>query len=203
MNQPLSRPINEYFAHISAAISALASDPLKNSGVLPVHPVGNGSSGLMLIGEAPGAKEDLMGEPFLGASGRLLNTVLLPSIGLTRETIYLTNIVKCRPPGNRDPTSVEKAAWTPILQQEILSVQPRVIATLGRHALSFFIQKPDIGTLHGTVIPLQFSEFESVLIPLYHPAAALYDPRKKSTLLADFLTISQHLSAHEQSATIS
>lgn len=194
------RKTNPFFPQISELIDNLDTDPLKNSGVLPVHPVGDGTSGLMLIGEAPGAREDELGEPFVGASGKLLNLELLPSIGLTRETIYLTNIVKCRPPENRDPTKEEKAAWTPILQSEILTVKPKIIATLGRHSLSFFLEKPEISKLHGIPIQLHFKDFDAVLIPLFHPAAALYDPRKKSVLLEDFMTISQHLAALPKSA---
>lgn len=177
---------NEFFQSIGAMIDELETDPLKNSGIAPVHPDGDGTSGLMLIGEAPGAKEDETGIPFVGASGKLLNDLLLPSIGLTREHIYLTNIVKCRPPENRDPSPVEKQAWTPILQAEILAVRPKVIATLGRHSLGFFVPKPEISKVHGTLIQLHFKDFDCILMPLFHPAVALYDPNKKQVLLEDF-----------------
>lgn len=190
----MTRPINENFPKLSQIINNFEDCPLKNSGVLPVHPVGNGKSGLMLIGEAPGAKEDEIGEPFVGASGKLLNNLLLPSLDLTRENIYLTNIVKCRPPKNRDPKPEEKEAWGKILREEILTVKPKVIATLGRHSLSFFWPDVKISEVHGKANKLTFEkDFECVLIPLYHPAVALYNPKQKEVLLKDFQIIKKYL----------
>lgn len=189
----MQRPFNPHFPNIAQAINELQDCPLKDSGITPVQPVGDGSSGLMLIGEAPGAKEDELGEPFLGRSGDLLNKELLPSIGLTRETVYITNIVKCRPPDNRDPTTHEKNIWKPVLIEEIKIVRPKVIATLGRHSLSFFIPKPVISKLHGTPQELNMPELQELekvtLLPLYHPAYALYNPNNKATLLKDFQVI--------------
>ncbi len=166
--------------------------PLKNSGVRVIHPVGDGSSGVMFIGEAPGAKEDQLGEPFVGTAGQLLNKELLPSVGLSRQNIYLTNIVKCRPPANRDPTDEEKLAWSPILLAEISFVRPKVIACLGRHSLGFFLPEVKIGRVHGTPQKLQiFNNFDIQLLPLYHPAVALYNGSMKQTLLDDFQVIKQ------------
>lgn len=187
------RPRNLNFTQISNLIDQFDGCEFKKNGIQPVHPVGDGSSGLMLIGEAPGAKEDELGEPFVGASGKLLNETLLPSIGLTRSTIYLTNIVKCRPPNNRDPKPEEKEVWKPILQEEIKTVKPKVIATLGRHSLSFFMDNPQISKIHGKPIKLQFRGFECVLIPIFHPAVALYNPNQKQVLLEDFQVIKKFL----------
>jgi DNA polymerase len=171
-------------------IADLDTCPIKNSGTRVVHPVGDGSSRVMFIGEAPGAKEDQLGEPFVGAAGNLLNKELLPSIGLSRENIYLTNIVKCRPPANRDPTDEEKLAWSPILLAEIALTKPKVIACLGRHSLGFFLPEAKISRVHGVPQPLQiFTDLQIDLLPLYHPAVALYNGSMKQTLLDDFQVI--------------
>lgn len=171
-------------------IEDLDTCPIKNSGIRVVYPVGDGSSGVMMIGEAPGAKEDQLGEPFVGAAGQLLNKELLPSAGLTRQNIYLTNIVKCRPPANRDPTDEEKLAWSPILLAEIAMIRPKVIACLGRHSLSFFLPSVKISQVHGVPQPLQvFTNLKIDLLPLYHPAVALYNGSMKQTLLDDFQII--------------
>jgi uracil-DNA glycosylase family 4 len=168
----------------------LDTDPLKNSGVRVVHPVGDGSSGVMLIGEAPGEQEDRVGEPFVGASGKFLNNILLPSVGLTRQTIYLTNIVKCRPPANRDPTDEEKLAWSPVLLAEILAVKPKIVACLGRHSLGFFVPDVKISQVHGQVQQVElFQGFTIKVLPLYHPAVALYNPNMKQVLIDDFLEV--------------
>jgi DNA polymerase len=168
-------------------ITDLDTCPIKNKGARVVSPVGDGSSGVMLIGEAPGAKEDQLGEPFVGAAGNLLNQELLPSAGLSRQTIYLTNIVKCRPPANRDPTDAEKLAWSPILLAEIALIKPKVIACLGRHSLGFFLPEVKISRVHGVPQPLQiFTDLQIDLLPLYHPAVALYNGSMKQTLLDDF-----------------
>lgn len=170
--------------------------PLKNSGIRVVHPVGDGSSGVFLIGEAPGKKEEEIGEPFVGASGNLLNNHLLPSVGLTRENIYLTNIVKCRPPENRDPAPEEKTAWSLVLLSEIIAIKPKVVACLGRHSLSFFDPEVKIGQVHGQPQRIQiFEDYSIVLLPLYHPAAALYNPNMKETLLEDFQILKQYINS--------
>jgi uracil-DNA glycosylase len=170
----------------------LNTDPLKNSGIRVVYPVGNGSSGVFLIGEAPGQKEDELGEPFVGASGRFLNNTLLPSVGLTRQTIYLTNIVKCRPPENRDPLPAEKDAWSAVLLAEILAVRPKVIVCLGRHSLSFFFPEAKISQVHGQLLQLKmYEDYTQAILPLYHPAAALYNPKLREVLQKDFLAITE------------
>jgi uracil-DNA glycosylase len=179
---------------IRNAILALETCPLKNSGIRPVMPVGDGSSGILLIGEAPGAKEDEIGEPFVGASGRLLNNILLPSVGLTRETIYLTNIVKCRPPNNRDPKQEEKDSWTPVLELEVDEIKPNLVVCLGRHSMGYFLPQAKISEVHGKIQTVLLGNGRKInLLPLYHPAAALYNPNMLETLKADFLIIKPYM----------
>ncbi|MEM1312042.1 MAG: uracil-DNA glycosylase [Patescibacteria group bacterium] len=170
----------------------LDTDPLKNSGVKVVYPVGDGSSGVFLVGEAPGQKEDELGEPFVGASGRFLNNTLLPSANLNRQNIYLTNIVKCRPPENRDPLPEEKEAWGGVLLAEILAIRPKVIVCLGRHSLGFFFPEAKISKVHGQALNLKmFEDYTQAILPMYHPAVALYNPNMREVLQKDFLMINQ------------
>jgi uracil-DNA glycosylase family 4 len=184
---PLPYPAPTYNKEeILRLIDDLDTCPLKNSGIRVVHPVGDGSSKVFIIGEAPGAKEDQLGEPFVGASGKFLNNTLLPSIGLSRDNIYLTNIVKCRPPENRDPTDIEKAAWTPVLLSEIAFQRPEVIICLGRHSLGFFLPDVKISHVHGKPQTVKVFEDLSVqVLPMYHPAVALYNPGQRETLVKD------------------
>jgi DNA polymerase len=200
MQLPVSVPTPQLTKQeINQMIEDLDTCPLKNSGVKVVHPVGDGSSKIMFIGEAPGYHEDRLGEPFVGASGKFLNQELLPSIGLSRRNIYLTNIVKCRPPKNRDPKDEEKEAWNGILLAEIAWQRPHLIVCLGRHALSFF-SRQKVGRSHGTVQSLPvFTDFTTGLLPLYHPAAALYNPSQKSVLKDDFQVIKSYLPVDMQS----
>ncbi|MGJ3237498.1 MAG: uracil-DNA glycosylase [Anaerolineae bacterium] len=146
----------------------------------PVIGSGDPHAKIMVIGEAPGANEAKTGQPFVGASGRVLDD-LLTSIDLRREDVYITNVVKDRPPKNRDPHKGEIELYTPFLERQIEIIQPRVIATLGRFAMSFVLtlfdsdkQTGKISELHGQVIPVMTSYGEAHVIPLYHPAMALY-----------------------------
>jgi len=148
--------------------------------------VGNPDADIVFIGEAPGKKEDEQGEPFVGASGKLLNE-LLDSIDLTRKNVYVTNIVKYRPPDNRDPSSKEKQQFVEYLSKELAIIEPNVIVTLGRHALNSFLPNLRISEVHGQVQ----TEQDSVLLPLYHPAAALYNGSLRQTLFDDFMRLRQ------------
>jgi uracil-DNA glycosylase len=195
MEFPIRSELNELTAsEIGELMESLDTCPLKNSGTRVVHPVGDGSSKIMLIGEAPGAKEDEQGEPFVGAAGKILNQELLPSVGLSRKNIYLTNIVKCRPPGNRDPLPEEKEAWSVVLLAEIISLKPNLIVCLGRHSFNFFFPTGRISQAHGRVLDLQLTVKKTQkILPLYHPAAALYNPSMKSILKQDFLVIKDYI----------
>ncbi len=156
---------------------------------------GNPDADLVFIGEAPGKNEDIQGKPFVGAAGRFLNE-MLAGIGLERQDIYITNIVKYRPPNNRDPLPEEKKAFLPYLQAQLEVIQPKVVATLGRHSMNCFLPDLQISQIHGEPkrIKLQMKEhsndvLEIVILPLFHPAAALYNGGMRQTLIDDFAAI--------------
>ena len=147
---------------------------------------GDGSldANIVFIGEAPGKNEDLQGKPFVGAAGKFLNE-MLEMIGLKREDVYITNIVKYRPPNNRDPLPEEKSAFLPYLETQLEVIQPKLVATLGRHSLNCFLPDLSIGQVHG--MPKRFKG--RVYLPLFHPAAALYNGGMRQTLIDDFAKI--------------
>jgi DNA polymerase len=153
---------------------------------------GNPTADIVFVGEAPGKKEDETGEPFVGAAGNFLNT-MLASINLKRSDTYITNIVKYRPPNNRDPLADEKAAFLPFLFSQIDVINPKVIITLGRHSTACFIPDQQISDIHGqpmrVEIPVNGKTHTWTVLPLYHPAAALYNGGLRSTLLEDFQII--------------
>jgi DNA polymerase len=136
----------------------------------------------MFVGEAPGRQEDLGAEPFIGAAGKYLNQ-LLSRAGLTREEIYIANVLKCRPPNNRDPLPAEIEACTPFLREQVRAVDPLVLVTLGRFATQFILKTDvGIGNLRGRVhLTGRFS-----VLPIYHPAAAIYDRAKVPVMERDF-----------------
>jgi DNA polymerase len=145
---------------------------------------GNPEAELVFIGEAPGKNEDLQGKPFVGAAGKFLNE-MLEMIGLSRDDIYITNIVKYRPPNNRDPSPEEKSAFMPYLESQLEVIKPKLTITLGRHSLNCFLPDLKIGQVHGQ--PKRFHE--RVYLPLFHPAAALYNGGMRQTLIDDFALI--------------
>jgi uracil-DNA glycosylase len=159
----------------------------------PVPGDGNPHAEIMFIGEAPGQKEDEQGRPFVGPAGKLLEE-LLNSIGLKREDIYITNVVKFRPPENRDPTPEEKEACMPFLKLEIALIKPKVIVPLGRHALGTFLPKMNITAAHGKAHKIN----DAIgIFPLYHPAAALHNPNLRDTLFADMKALKEFLDAQK------
>lgn len=143
---------------------------------------GNPHADIVFIGEGPGAKEDATGEPFVGAAGKFLNE-MLASVGMSREDVFITNIVKCRPPENRDPLPEEKKICTTLyLDKQVGQIEPLVIVMLGRHALEYFLPGYAISQVHGK--PLRKNG--QVYLPLFHPAAALYNGSLRATLMEDF-----------------
>ena len=155
----------------------------------PVPGEGDPEADIMFVGEAPGAEEDRQGRPFVGASGKFL-AEMLESIGLTREQVFITNIVKYRPPNNRDPLPQEKTACKEWLRDEIALINPQLIIPLGRHALAYFLPDARISEVHGQLFVQTFSDFGiRSIVPLYHPAAALYNGSLRITLKEDFLKI--------------
>ncbi len=155
---------------------------------------GNEDAELLFIGEAPGKNEDLQGKPFVGAAGKFLNE-MLESVGLKREDVYITNIVKYRPPNNRDPLPDEKSAFLPYLQAQIEVIQPKLVIPLGRHSMNCFLPDLQISKVHGQ--PKRFRG--QVYMPLYHPAAALYNGGMRTTLLEDFARIPSILKKIQES----
>lgn len=153
---------------------------------------------IMIIGEAPGKNEDLTGQPFMGASGKILNK-LLASINLSRRNVYITNIVKYRPTANRDPSKLEKTLFLPYLLKQISVIKPKLLITLGRHSLNCFKPKLLIKNDHGKILDITLpdllnnnqpdSVLELQLIPMYHPAATIYNHHLTKTLTEDFLRI--------------
>lgn len=149
-----------------------------------VYGDGNPDSDIVFIGEAPGKNEDLKGVPFVGAAGKFLDE-MLAMIDLKRTDIYITNIVKYRPPNNRDPLPEEKAAFLPHLEAQLAVIQPKVVVTLGRHSLNCFLPDLQISSVHGQ--PKRYKG--QVYLPLFHPAAALYNGGLRQTLIDDFASI--------------
>lgn len=153
---------------------------------------GNPDADIVFIGEAPGKKEDELGLPFVGASGRFLNEMLVAA-GMERSDVYITNIVKYRPPNNRDPSREEKAAFWPYLERQLEIIQPKVIITLGRHSGMAFLPDLVISRDHGQSQQTTLNGLPYKIIPLYHPAAALYNGSMRTVLVDDFLRITRQI----------
>lgn len=147
---------------------------------------GNPNADIVCIGEAPGKNEDLQGLPFVGAAGKFLD-VMLETAGLVRSDIYITNIVKYRPPNNRDPLPEEKQAFWPYLMRQLQIINPRVVITLGRHSGAAFIPDLTISRDHGQPRRVAYHDHQFLVIPLYHPAAALYSGGMRQVLIDDFV----------------
>jgi len=167
----------------------------------PVSGSGNLNAVVMFIGEAPGYWEDVKGKPFVGAAGRLLDE-LLSGIGLYRSEVFIGNLLKCRPPKNRDPRLSEIKACTPYLDRQIKIIKPRVIVTLGRHSTAYILSKiglkaSGITALHGRVYEAKLFGMPVVIIPMYHPAAALYNVALKKEMEGDFQTLKRELLRRE------
>jgi uracil-DNA glycosylase len=154
---------------------------------------GNQDADLVFVGEAPGFHEDKQGLPFVGQAGKLLDK-LLAGIGLQRADVWVCNILKCRPPGNRDPVPDEKEACEPYLFRQVELIRPKVIATLGNHATKQLSGKDTgITRVHGQEQRLKVGSFDVLLYPLYHPAAALYTPAMLTVLEQDFARLPELL----------
>lgn len=150
---------------------------------------GNTNADIVFIGEAPGKKEDETGQPFVGVSGRFLDE-MLAAANMQRDDIYITNIVKYRPPKNRDPTTDEKQSFWPYLEQQLEVIRPKVIITLGRHSGQAFIKDLVISRDHGKSYEVNLAGGQWTVIPLYHPAAALYNGSMRQVLVDDFVAAS-------------
>lgn len=190
--QSLIRRLSDEIVNLKK--SPLYAYRVKN-GYQPVIGAGSLDARIVLIGEAPGKNEALTGKPFCGASGKVLDQ-LLQSINLKRENVYITSVVNDRPPENRDPSLKEIELYSPFLIRQLNIIQPRVIATLGRYSMNVILSefglehdiKP-ISQNHGSSYKAKTTWGEVVIIPLYHPAVALYNGSKRTILLKDFKTL--------------
>ncbi|MFH0930286.1 MAG: uracil-DNA glycosylase [Candidatus Moraniibacteriota bacterium] len=159
---------------------------------------GSEKARILFIGEAPGAEEDKQGLPFVGAAGKFLNQ-MLETINLKREDVFIANVLKCRPPANRDPLPEEVAACWPWLLEQIKTIKPKLIVLLGRHAMERFLPNQKISQIHGTAVRREIEGVgKQIFYILYHPAAALYQGSLREVLLADFKKIPKVLKAIEK-----
>jgi len=177
---------------IAEEIRACDACPLARTRICAVPGAGSDTSGIVFIGEAPGANEDKAGLPFIGAAGKFLDE-MLADIGLSRADVFITNVVKCRPLDNRDPLPEEVETCTErYLWRQLDVLKPKVVVTLGRHAMYRLLPKTEtIGTIHGKPVYIKSpkSGKEFVILPLYHPAAALYNGSMREVLKDDFRKI--------------
>lgn len=161
-----------------------------------VFGVGNPHASIMFVGEAPGFNEDQKGEPFVGAAGKLLND-LLASAGLSRDHIYIANVIKCRPPNNRDPEQDEVETCKPFLMQQIQLIRPKLVCTLGNWATQTLLERK-VGITKVKAQAFYMTDF--VLFPLLHPAAALHQGNLLPTLKEDFKKLKEFLDRHSKPA---
>ena len=186
-------------AQIAEEIRGCTLCPLAAQRTLTVPGEGNVVSDVMLVGEGPGAREDVTGRPFVGPAGQLL-TELLSSIGWERDDVFITNVVKCRPPGNRDPEPIEIATCTRhYLEPQEQALDPAVIVTLGRHSLGRYLPGERIGAVHGR---MRRSATGQHVFPMYHPAAALRQAGLRQTLFDDIRGLPAALLAARQALSI-
>ncbi len=182
---------------IAEEIRACRRCPLHASRKNAVPGEGNPDARVVFVGEAPGRNEDLQGRPFVGAAGKLL-TELLASIGLRREDVFITNVVKCRPPNNRDPRPEEIEACLPFLERQLRVIDPDIIVALGRHSALTLLrlagrEEGSIMRIRGRVFEVELFGRKRLLMPTLHPAAALYNPRLRPLLEEDFRRLKELL----------
>jgi uracil-DNA glycosylase family 4 len=188
-------------SQIADQVRDLRKSPLyeyrRENGYRPVVGEGDPDARILFVGEAPGAEEAKAGRPFVGPAGDVLDE-LLRSVGLDREEVYITSVLKDRPPGNRDPRAEEIRVYRPFLSRQIAIIQPEVIATLGRFALQVILDElgmsqrgQGLGELHGKALEAQAEYGALVVVPLYHPAAVFYNPDLQDTLQEDFHSLSE------------
>lgn len=175
---------------IAAEISACTRCKLHHSRKNAVPGDGPATSAIMFIGEGPGFHENEQGLPFVGAAGKFLEE-LLGGIGFSRQEVFITNIVKCRPPGNRDPEPAEIEACSEYLERQIKTINPKVIVTLGRFSMARYFPNAKISVIHGQAKNVN----GRLIVPMYHPAAALHQPSLRSVVEDDFARLPELISA--------
>ena len=173
-------------AELRASVAGCRGCVLAEGRTQVVFGAGASEADLMFVGEGPGYNEDKQGEPFVGQAGRLL-TELLAEIGLARKDVYIANVVKCRPPENRDPTPEEIESCRPHLMRQIEIIKPQVICTLGRFATRLLAEtEQSMGAVHGRAKQRTLAGIDTVIFPVFHPAAALYARTNREVLAEDF-----------------
>jgi uracil-DNA glycosylase family 4 len=182
---------------IAAEVNVCCKCELWKTRKTPVPGEGSPDSQIMFIGEAPGYWEDAKGKPFVGAAGKFLGT-LLSEAGLSRESVFIGNILKCRPPKNREPLPDEIEACTPYLNSQIRVIHPKIIVTLGNYSTAYVFSKialpfNGITRTHGKFYKASILDIQVTIFPTFHPAAALYHPKYKEQLITDFHTLKQEL----------
>lgn len=175
---------DEILAQVAAEVSVCTRCMLHHSRKKAVPGEGPSNATIMFIGEGPGFHENEQGRPFVGAAGNFL-VELLQSIGMKREQVFIGNVVKCRPPNNRDPLPEELAACSEYLERQIQAINPRMIVTLGRYSMARFLPTAKISDVHGQ----SFNVKGRLIVPMYHPAAALHQPSLKPVVAQDFTRI--------------
>ena len=178
----------ETLSQIASEVSACTKCALHESRKKAVPGDGPASAEIMFIGEGPGFHENEQGHPFVGASGKFLDQ-LLAQAGVTRGDVFIANVVKCRPPGNRDPQTDELEACDEFLEAQIRAINPSIIVTLGRFSMAKFIPDVKISAVHGQMRKVG----DRFVIPMFHPAAALHQPQLKPSILGDFANLPDQL----------
>ena len=186
-------PANDSLEQVASEVVVCIKCELCRSRTHAVPGKGSSQARVMMIGEAPGFHEDRVGEPFVGASGKFLDELIVKA-GLAREDVFITNVVKCRPPGNRDPLPDEIAACSPCLERQIALIDPDVIVTLGRYSMSQFFPGEKISKIHGKPKAVG----TRLVVPMYHPAAALHQGALRATIQEDFDKLPRMLADRER-----
>jgi len=171
----------EVLRQVAAEVEVCKKCVLHHSRKNAVPGEGPADSAIIFIGEGPGFHENEQGRPFVGAAGKFLEE-LLASVGMKREQVFIANVVKCRPPSNRDPMADELAACSDYLDRQIQAINPKVIVTLGRFSMARYLPNAKISDVHGKAMQIK----GRLVVPMYHPAAALHQPSLRSTVERDF-----------------
>jgi DNA polymerase len=188
----------EQLEELNKKMSACSKCALRGTCRTVVPGEGSAEAEIIFIGEGPGKKEDELGRPFVGAAGKFLEE-MLGTIKLKREQVYIANVVKCRPPNNRDPLPEEIEECWPWLMEQIKTINPKLIVTLGRHSMEKFLPGRKISELHGKALRKEINEIgKRVFYTLYHPAAALYNGSMREVLIKDFRRIPKVLEKIEE-----
>ena len=191
------KKIDEQLKNVRDKVIKCKKCSLSKTRILPVIGQGDHQAKVVLIGEAPGSNEDKTGVPFCGAAGAILDE-LLNSINYKREDVYICNILKCRPPNNRNPETDEIKACTPYLEEQFQAINPQIICSLGNYATSYILEKygekevQSIGQIHGRVFEIKTNFGLVKIIPLYHPATVVYNRNMIEILKSDFKILKKH-----------